>query len=312
MLGVGFTSATVSGRAADVPPPGAGVNTVMLGVPAAAISLAGMAAVSCVDETNVVVRLAPLTWTIEPLVKLEPVAVRVKAAPPAEAVVGLMLERIGAGVTDAVVLGAAMLALTLFDAHTAFAHGAGFVTTTARVPWLATSVACTAILICVAESTVTVRAWPPTAAVAPVAKPVPVTVSVKAALPAVTLAGLTLVMVGVGFEMVSERAPEVPPPGAGVNTVMLGFPAATISLAVMAAVSCVDETNVVVRLTPLTWTIEPLVKLEPVAVRVKAAPPAEAVVGLMLERIGAGVGAAMIRARGFEVPPPDPGVDTPT
>src|SRR5262249_60988617 len=56
--------------------------------------------------------------------------------------------------------------------------------------------------------------------------------------------------------------------------------------------------------------IDPLVKLEPVAVSVKAAPPAEAVVGLMLERMGAGVGAAMVRAREFEVPPPDPGVDT--
>src|SRR5262245_20085516 len=98
MLGVGFTGATVSGRGADVPPPGAGVNTVMLGVPAAAISLAGMAAVSCVDETNVVVRPAPLTCTIELLEKLEPVTVRVKAAPPADAAVGLMLVRTGAGV----------------------------------------------------------------------------------------------------------------------------------------------------------------------------------------------------------------------
>jgi len=141
---------------------------------------------------------------------------------------------------------------------------------------------------------------------------VPVTVSVKAALPAVTLAGLRLLMVGVGFTLatVSERAPDVPPPGAGVNTVTLGVPAEAISLPGMAAVSCVDETNVVVRLAPLTWTIEPLVKLEPVVVRVKAAPPAEAVVGLMLERMGARVGAAMARAREFEGPPPDPGVDT--
>src|SRR5499427_5501278 len=194
----------------------------------------------------------------------------------------------------------------------AFVQEVGLVTTTAGVPWLATSVACNATLTCVAESTVTVRAWPPTVAVAPAAKPVPVTVSVKAALPAVTLAGLRVLMLGVGFTgaTVSGRAADVPPPGAGVNTVMLGVPAAATSLAGMAAVSCVDETNVVVRLAPLTWTIEPLVKLEPVAVRVKAAPPAEAVLGLMLERIGAGVGAAMVRAREFEVPPPDPGVDT--
>src|SRR5262249_33680263 len=194
----------------------------------------------------------------------------------------------------------------------AFVQEVGLVITTAGVPWLATSVACNAILTCVAESTVTVRAWPPTVALAPAAKPVPVTVSVKAALPAVTLAGLRVLMLGVGFTgaTVSGRAADVPPPGAGVNTVTLGVPAAATSLAGMAAVSCVDETNVVGRLAPLTWTIEPLVKLEPVAVRVKAAPPAEAVVGLMLDRTGAGVGAVMVKARALEVPPPDPAVDT--
>src|SRR5215470_20239091 len=194
----------------------------------------------------------------------------------------------------------------------AFVQEVGLVITTAGVPWLATSVACNAILTCVAESTVTVRAWPPTVAVAPAAKPVPVAVSVKAALPAVTLAGLRVLMLGVGFTgaTVSGRAADVPPPGAGVNTVMLGVPAAAISLAGMAAVSCVDETNVVVRPAPLTCTIELFVKLEPVAVRVKGTPPADAAVGLMLDRTGAGVAAVIVKARALDVPPPDPGVDT--
>src|SRR5215831_17458472 len=237
--------------------------------------------------------------------------------PPGDAVV-LLTVRVGAvavcvaegGVVA--VLGAVTLKLTLFDVHTPLVQDAWFATWTETVPWVTTSVASSAILTCVVESTITVRAWPPTVAVAPAAKPVPVTVSVKAVLPAVTLAGLRLLMLGVGFTLatVSGRAPDVPPPGAGVNTVMLGVPAAAISLAGMAAVSCVDETNVVVRLAPLTWTIEPLVKLEPVAVRVKAAPPADAVVGLMLDRTGAGVGAAMVKARELEVPPPDPGVET--
>src|SRR5262249_2732756 len=194
----------------------------------------------------------------------------------------------------------------------AFVQEVGLVITTAGVPWLATSVACNAILTCVAESTVTVRAWPPTVALAPAAKPVPVTVSVKAALPAVTLAGLRVLMLGVGFTgaTVSGRAADVPPPGAGVNTVMLGVPAAATSLAGMAPVSCVDETNVVVRLAPLTWTIEPLVKLEPVAVRGKAAPPADAVVGLVVDRNGAGVGAGVGKGRELEGRPPPPGVET--
>jgi len=139
-----------------------------------------------------------------------------------------------------------------------------------------------------------------------------VVVRVKAPLPAVTLAGFRLLMFGVGFTRVtvSGRAADVPPPRAGVNTAMLGVPAAAISLAGMAAVSCVDETNVVVRPAPLTWTIELLAKLDPVTVRVKAAAPADAAVGLMLDRTGAGGGAVMVKARALEVPPPDPGVDT--
>jgi len=219
---------------------------------------------------------------------------------------------LGSGVKTVVVLGAVTLRLTLFDVHTPPVQDAWFATWTARAPWATRSVASNAILTCVVESTITVRAWPPTVAVAPAAKPAPVAVSVKAPLPAVTLAGLRLLMLGVGFTSatVSGRAADVPPPGAGVNTVMLGVPAAAISLAGMAAVSRVDETNVVVRPAPLTWTTEPLVKLEPAAVRVKAAPPADAAVGLMLDRAGAGVGAVMVKARELEVPPPDPGVDT--
>jgi len=210
------------------------------------------------------------------------------------------------------VLGAATPRLTLFDVHTPLVQGAWFATWTATVPWVTTSVASSAILTCVVESTITVRAWPPTVAVAPAANPAPVAVSVKAPLPAVTLAGLRLLMFGVGFTRatLSGRAADVPPPGAGVNTVMLGVPAAAISLARMAAVSCVDETNVVVRPAPLTWTIELLEKLEPVTVRVKATPPADAAAGLMLDRTGAGRGAVMVKARELEVPPPDPGVDT--
>jgi len=59
-LGAGVRPVTVggvvSGRivnawALDVPPPGAGVTTVTLEVPAIAISVAGMVAVSCVTET---------------------------------------------------------------------------------------------------------------------------------------------------------------------------------------------------------------------------------------------------------------------
>src|SRR5215470_10185970 len=237
--------------------------------------------------------------------------------PPGDAVV-LLTVRVGgvavcvAGDAAVGVLGAVTLRLTLFDVHTPLVQDAWFATWTATAPWVTTSVASSAILTCVVESTITVRAWLPTVAVAPAANPAPVAVRMKAPLPAVTLAGLRLLMLGVGLTLatVSGRAPDVPPPGAGVDTVMLGVPATAISLAGMAAVSCVDETNVVVRPAPLTWTIELFVKLEHVTVRVKAAPPAGAVVGLMLDRTGAGVGAVMVKARELEVPPLEPGLDT--
>ena len=51
-------------------------------VAALATSLAGMAAVTCVADTNVVVRAAPLTRTADVDTKLLPVAVSVNAADP--------------------------------------------------------------------------------------------------------------------------------------------------------------------------------------------------------------------------------------
>jgi hypothetical protein len=52
-------------------------------------------------------------------------------------------------------------------------------------------------------------------------KPVPFTVSVKDAPPAVTDVGLILVVVGRGLKTVKVCALEVPPPGVGLKTLML-------------------------------------------------------------------------------------------
>jgi hypothetical protein len=62
-----------------------------------------------------------------------------------------------------------------------------------------------------------------------------------------------------------------------------------MSAAVMEAVSWVAETYVVVLLAPFQRTMEPLIKLAPVTVRVKAEPPAVAEVGLTELRVGAGL-----------------------
>ena len=93
---------------------------------------------------------------------------------------------------------------------------------------------------------------------------VPFTVSVKALPPAVTEEGVIDVVVGTGLLIVKVCPPDVPPPGAGLNTVTLAVPALAISAAVMLACRDVAETNVVVRSEPFHRTIEPAMKFVPV------------------------------------------------
>jgi hypothetical protein len=90
---------------------------------------------------------------------------------------------------------------------------------------------------CVALSNVVVFETPPNFTTAPETKPVPFTVRVKAAPPAVVLGGESDVIVK--FEVlliVKVWAFDVPPPGAGFVTVTLTGPAVAISAAVIAAV----------------------------------------------------------------------------
>lgn len=79
--------------------------------------------------------------------------------------------------------------------------------------------------------------------------------------------------------IVKVRAPDVPPPGVGLNTVTEAVPAAATSLTGTAAVNCVALPNVVVSATPFHFTAEVLMKFVPVRVSVKAAPPAVAETG---------------------------------
>ena len=64
----------------------------------------------------------------------------------------------------------------------------------------------------------------------------PVTVRVKAALPAVALEGVSFVSAGIGLLMSNVFALEVPPPGVGLNTVTCALPAVLMSAGVMVAV----------------------------------------------------------------------------
>src|SRR5262245_1420831 len=97
-----------------------------------------------------------------------------------------------------------------------------------------------------------------------------------------------LVSAGTGLLMVKLRLFELPPPGVGLFTLTLAVPAVAISLARMAAVSCVALTKVVVRKPPFHHTVESLMKFVPLIVNVNAAPPAVAELGLRLVIVGTG------------------------
>jgi len=120
----------VNAAEVDVPPPGAGFTTVTLAVPAAAMSAEGIAAVSWLEETNVVVRTAPFQFTVELLTKLAPLTVSVIAALPAVALDGLKPPIAGTGL---LIVNAAAVDVP--------PPGAGFTTVTMVVPPAAMSAA---------------------------------------------------------------------------------------------------------------------------------------------------------------------------
>jgi hypothetical protein len=88
--------AIVNVTAVDVAPQGLGFTTVTEAVPAVAIREAGTVAVSCVDETNVVVSAVPFHFTVEVETKFVPFTVKVNCGPPGVAQVGLSELMVGA------------------------------------------------------------------------------------------------------------------------------------------------------------------------------------------------------------------------
>jgi hypothetical protein len=81
----------------EVPPPGAGLVTVTASVPAEAMVATGMAAVNCVEFTNVVAGADPPKLTVEAATKFVPLTASVKAALPAKAVFGEIVVTVGVG-----------------------------------------------------------------------------------------------------------------------------------------------------------------------------------------------------------------------
>src|SRR6266567_3962442 len=292
----------------EVPPPGAGLNTITWAVPATAMSAVLMAACSCVPLTYVVVRLVPFQYTTEPFINPFPFTVRVKAPVPAVADEGDNEVSDGAGLG-----GALMVKPVLAEVPP---PGDGLNTITWAVPAAAMSAALMDACSCPPLTYVVDRFAPFQFTTDPLTKPLPFTVRVKAAVPAVADEGDSEAIDGVGLLgalMVNPALPEVPPPGDGLNTVTWAVPAAAMSAALMDACSCPPLTYVVDRFAPFQFTTDPLTKPLPFTVRVKAAVPAVADEGDSEAIDGVGLlGALMVNPALPEVPPPGDGLNTVT
>jgi hypothetical protein len=302
-VGLGFGAVIVNVCGLDVPPPGEGVNTVTEAVPAVAMSAAPICAVSCVLLPNVVARWLPFHCTMDELMKFVPVSVSVKAAPPASTLLGEIELSVGLG------FGALMVNVCALDAPP---PGVGLNTVTGTVPAATMSAAVIWAWSWVLLTNVVVRLLPFQRTTDVVAKFVPVAVSVKAGPPAVALLGEIELSVGAGLLIVNVWEADVPPPGVGVKTVTGTVPPAAISLALICAVSCVLLTKVVVRLLPFQRTTDVIAKFVPVAVSVKAAPAAAALVGEIELSVGTGFVAVIVNVTEPEVPPPGVGLKTVT
>jgi hypothetical protein len=103
--------------------------------------------------------------------------------------------------------------------------------------------------------------------------------------------------------IVKVWALEVPPPGVAFTTVTAAVPPDAMSAAVIAAVTWVGETYVVVRPDPFQFTVEPETKPVPLTVSVNAVPPAVAEAGLRLVVVGTGLLTVTVRSEDSITPP---------
>ena len=174
-------------------PPPAGFVTVTFTVPAVAMSVAGIIATIWVLVTDdaVIAGLDP-KFTVAPATKPVPVRVSVNATPLTVAVAGAI--EVSVGPETALIVNDRLPDVP--------PPGAGFVTVTVAVPAVAISAAVIAAVNCVALTKVVVLAAPLNFTTEVDTNPDPLTVSVKAAPPAVALVGEREVAVGAGLLMV--------------------------------------------------------------------------------------------------------------
>lgn len=280
--------------AVGLPPPGLGFVTVSRSVPMVAVSDASMATVSLLAFTYVVEWGLPFHSTVVDGTKLVPDTVTVNPPPPALVDAGLSAEIVGIGLST---INCAALEVP--------PPGDGFETVTSSVPVAFSAFAGMATVREVADTKVAGMVVPFQATLDDGRKFVPVTVRVRPFAPTFVEDGLIAEIVGDGFAVAKSAATDVPPPGLGLVTVMLADPAAAMLGAGTAALSCVEDTNVVVRLVPFHCVVEFETKLDPFTVRVNDDPPRSADAGDKEEMDGAGL--LIVNDAAADVPPPGAG-----
>ena len=248
--------------------------------PALATRLAATGAVNCVALTKVVVSAVEFHCTTAPETNSVPLTVSVKLDWPAVAVLGL----------SEVIVSAAMVKVAPLEVTPSS------VTVTVAEPALATALAATGAVNCVALTNVVVSAVEFHCTTAPETNPVPLTVSVKPAWPAAAELGLRKVIAGTGA-MVNVALFDVAPLS---DTVTKAVPGDEIRLGATVAVNCVLFTKFVGSGEPFHSTVPIESKPVPMTVRVKTGPPADTAFGLIEVIMG---GAMIVKVAPFEVCP---------
>ena len=182
-----FTVTEVAGDGVELPPPGAGFETVICRLPFTVKSAAGNVACSDVEPTNVVGRLVLFTLTIELETNPVPVTFTVVEVCPTFAAEGETPETLGDG----------LLIVNVADAEPP--PGGGLVTVTCIEAAFEVSELESETVICVALTNVELWAAGPSCTVEEDRNPVPLIVSEVAPEPAVTDDGDNPVTCGTGL-----------------------------------------------------------------------------------------------------------------
>jgi hypothetical protein len=218
-----------------VHPLGAGVITVTGTFPTAAMSAAAIGAVTPFGPTKVVERALPFHCTTVQGNKLFPITESAKAPLPAAAFAGIseLIDGTGKDAGDVMVKVRELELIAAPD------------TKTVAVPRDAVSAYVISALSCVALTNVVGRGEPFQFTTSPFTKFVPVTSNVKPVGLQYGVEAICVVeaerevMVGTRIENASDGV-DVPPPGAGVNTVTCAVAAVKISAAGINVLSCVE------------------------------------------------------------------------